>query len=154
MYLDDAVDLICDQTIREDYRDRLVVQYLEGWAAGELDLDPRFEEQAELAHRVADLIALAMRKQHKRTAQQLRGDNDPLITRERSAFVPELGIVRVRAARCDCGRQFEPQDFEIINDGVTRAVCPSCHAEAFRIELRGIQNTTGVAPVEQTGEQR
>jgi hypothetical protein len=54
--------------------------------------------------------------------------NEP---RERSAHVRELGIVRVR----DCGHRREPQHFQIINNGIVRAVCPFCQIVTLQIEL-------------------
>jgi hypothetical protein len=54
--------------------------------------------------------------------------------RERSAFVPGLGIVRVVTATCDCGRRIEPHDVEPTGDGGLQVVCPSCHRTVFQIE--------------------
>ena len=66
--LDEAVELICDPTIREDRRDRLAAEYAAKWAAGELHLDP--EDDAELIRDIGELIALAMWKQHERTLEE------------------------------------------------------------------------------------
>ncbi len=53
---------------------------------------------------------------------------------ERFAYVEDVGIVRMGGSRCDCGRQFEPRDFEGSDESTIRIVCPGCHSVAFQIE--------------------
>ena len=54
----------------------------------------------------------------------------------RWAVVRRLGTVSIKTMQCGCGRRVEPRDFEVLNSGALRVVCPSCHADVFRVEQR------------------
>jgi hypothetical protein len=56
-----------------------------------------------------------------------------------SSVVTGFGRVDVVAGlRCpdpNCGHEFGPHDFEVINDTAVRLMCPACHSVAIGIDL-------------------
>jgi hypothetical protein len=56
-----------------------------------------------------------------------------------SSIVTGFRNVTVAAGlRCpgpDCGHEFKPHDFEVLDDGVVRLMCPACHRVAIEIDL-------------------
>jgi hypothetical protein len=40
-----------------------------------------------------------------------------------------------RRLRCECGRQLQAYDFELLEPGTLRAVCSCCHREMLIIKL-------------------
>jgi hypothetical protein len=55
--------------------------------------------------------------------------------RERSAFVPGLGVLRVRGTRCVCGRELQPYDFKVGARGTWQAICANCHTAVIETDL-------------------
>ena len=55
------------------------------------------------------------------------------MSRQRSAHIRRLGIVRITAV-CQCGRQIEPSDFQAIGKELVLAVCSGCHRDLMEFE--------------------
>jgi hypothetical protein len=51
-----------------------------------------------------------------------------------STRVPQL-TVRARGLRCDCGHELRPHDVELLEPGLIRMLCSSCHSELASIEI-------------------